>query len=117
VLGDVVAVARNRVPAAGPGESTYADLRGAAHRDPVTRYHISLDVADRPGVLAAGRPGLRRARRLIETVRQDGHGDDAELVVVTHTATGRAPRRPSPRCGLDACASSSRHAGRGEARA
>ena len=62
VLGDVVAVARHRVAGGrGPGESR---LRRPARRSPwaqaVTRYHISLDVADRPGVLAQVADGLRR---------------------------------------------------------
>ena len=54
VLGDLVAVARNRLSGArGAGESSYADLRVSPMGEVVTRYHISLDVADKAGVLAA----------------------------------------------------------------
>ncbi len=63
VLGDLVAVARHRVVGGrGPGESSYADLPVLPMGQAVTRYHISLDVADRPGVLAQVALGLRRAR-------------------------------------------------------
>ena len=53
VLGDLVAVARNRLTGGrGAGESAYADLRVRPMGETVTRYHIRLDVEDRPGVLA-----------------------------------------------------------------
>src|SRR5699024_9533409 len=54
VLGDVVAVARTRVTGGrGPGESAYAQLPVLPLGEAVTRYHVSLDVADRSGVLAS----------------------------------------------------------------
>jgi homoserine dehydrogenase len=57
----------------------------------MTRYHISLDVDDRPGVLAAVATVFAEHGVSIETVRQRMHGpDDAELVVVTHVAPDRA---------------------------
>src|SRR3954453_20106773 len=53
VLGDLVAVARNRpAGAAGPRESTYASLPVRPMGTVPTRYHVSLEVADRAGVLA-----------------------------------------------------------------
>ncbi|HET6729523.1 MAG TPA: ACT domain-containing protein, partial [Jiangellaceae bacterium] len=56
-----------------------------------TRYYISLDVDDRPGVLAAVAAVFAERGVSIETVRQRVHGpDDAELMVVTHTATDDA---------------------------
>ena len=51
-----------------------------------TRYHICLDVEDRSGVLAAVAGAFADAGVSISTVRQEGHGDDATLVLVTHTA-------------------------------
>jgi homoserine dehydrogenase len=87
VLGDLVAVGRNAVSGArGPGESTYADLPVLPMDDVVTRYHVSLDVADKPGVLAEVALTFSAHGVSIRTVRQEGHGDDALLVVVTHTA-------------------------------
>ena len=91
VLGDLVAVARNAVSGArGAGESSYADLRVRPMGEVVTRYHISLDVADRAGVLAAVANAFAAHDVSIRTVRQEGHGADASLVVVTHTARDAA---------------------------
>ena len=87
VLGDLVAVARNTLSGArGAGESSYADLRIQPMGEVVTRYHISLDVADKAGVLAAVANTFSDHDVSIRTVRQEGHGDDASLVVVTHVA-------------------------------
>ena len=91
VLGDLVAVARNVISGTrGAGESAYADLRILPMGEVTTRYHISLDVADKAGVLAAVANMFARHEVSIRTVRQEGHGDDAALVVVTHTATDKA---------------------------
>ena len=56
----------------------------------VTRYHLSLDVADKAGVLAAVASAFARHDVSISTVKQEGHGDDATLVLVTHAATDAA---------------------------
>jgi len=88
VLGDLVAVARNALSGArGAGASDYAELRVRPMGEVVTRYHISLDVADKAGVLMAVAAAFADHDVSIRTVRQEGHGDDASLVVVTHTAT------------------------------
>ena len=87
VLGDLVSAARNRVSGArGAGESAYAALRIRPMGQTVTRYHVSLDVADKAGVLAAVAQAFSRHDVSIQTVRQEGRGDDAVLVLVTHTA-------------------------------
>ena len=92
VLGDIVAVARHKVSGGrGPGESAYADLRVRPMGETVTRYHVSLDVADRSGVLAQVAAAFAAHGVSIETVRQEKHGDDdAVLVIVTHDATDAA---------------------------
>lgn len=97
VLGDVVAVARHRVGGGrGPGESAYADLPLLDIGQALTRYHISLDVADRPGVLAQVATAFAEHGVSIETVRQQIVRDDetgkarANLIVVTHTAPDAA---------------------------
>ena len=75
----------------GPGESSYADLRIRPMGETVTRYHVSLDVADRSGVLAQVATAFAGHEVSIETVRQEKHGDDdAVLVIVTHDATDAA---------------------------
>ena len=71
VLGDLVAVCRNRLSGAtGPGESAYAALPVASMGEVVTRYHISLDVADKPGVLAQVATVFAEHGVSIDTVRQ-----------------------------------------------
>jgi homoserine dehydrogenase len=97
VLGDVVAVARHRVGGGkGPGESAYAELPVLDIGSALTRYHISLDVADRPGVLAQVATAFAEHGVSIETVRQQVVRDDetgearANLIVVTHTAPDSA---------------------------
>ncbi len=91
VVGDIVAVARNRLAGVRAAtESNYADLRIQPMGEVVTRYHVSLDVADRAGVLASVAGVFAKHDVSIQTVRQEGRGDDATLVVVTHTATDAA---------------------------
>ncbi|MFE0346215.1 homoserine dehydrogenase [Streptomyces griseoluteus] len=107
VLGDLVAVGRNRLNGTtGPGESAYAALPVSPMGDVVTRYHISLDVADKPGVLAQVATVFAEHGVSIDTVRQQGknqssgdavtveqggggrrEGGEASLVVVTHRAS------------------------------
>jgi homoserine dehydrogenase len=93
VLGDLVAVARNRVSGnRGAGESAYADLPIQPIGEASTRYHVALDVADQPGVLAAVAQAFADSQVSIQTVRQEGRGDAATLVLVTHTAKDAALR-------------------------
>ena len=91
ILGDLVAVARHRVSGGlGPRESDYADLAIAPIGSIKTRYLIRLDVADRPGVLATVAQTFSKHDVSIQTVRQTGRGDNAELIVMTHKATDSA---------------------------
>lgn len=91
VLGDLVAVCRNRLSGTtGPGESAYAALPVSPMGDVVTRYHISLDVADKPGVLAQVATVFAEHGVSIDTVRQSGKDGEASLVVVTHRASDAA---------------------------
>jgi homoserine dehydrogenase len=91
VLGDLVTVARNRVQGIrGIGESTYAQLDVHPMGDTRTRYHVSLDVDDKAGVLAAVADVFAKHDVSIQTVRQEGRGEDAQLVIVTHEAADAA---------------------------
>ncbi len=88
VLGDLVTVARNRLAGTrGAGESAYADRRVLPMGETVTRYHVAIDVDDRAGVLAAVATAFADHGVSIQTVRQEGRGADAQLVVVSHQAT------------------------------
>ena len=87
VLGDLVAVARNRVSGGlGPKESDYADLAIAHIGQTQTRYLIRLNVADKPGVLESVAHVFASHKVSIQTVRQTGSGDKAELIVMTHSS-------------------------------
>ena len=98
VMGDIVAVARHRVSGGrGPGESAYAQLPVHDIGKASTRYHISLAVADRPGVLAQVASVFAAHGVSIQAVRQQVVGGDGEehaaqayLIVVTHTAPDAA---------------------------
>ena len=91
VLGDLVAVARHKVLGSqGPRESGYAARKIAPMGSNKTRYLIRLDVADKPGVLAKVAETFAKGDVSIQTVRQNGRGDDAELIVMTHKATDAA---------------------------
>lgn len=91
VLGDLVAVCRNKLAGAtGPGDSVYTRLPAKPMDEVVTRYHVSLDVDDRAGVLAQVASVFAEHGVSIDTVRQQGRDGDASLVVVTHRATDAA---------------------------
>ena len=88
VLGDLVTVARNRLAdVRGAGESSYADRRCCrwARPRPATtcRSTSTTRRACSPrSPLAFAEHGVS-----IQTVRQEGRGDDAQLVVVSHRAS------------------------------
>ena len=87
VLGDLVVVARNRVAGIrGPDAPSYAELPVLPMAEALTQYHVALDVADRPGVLAPVAEAFARHGVSIKAVRQEGRAEDAYLVIVTHTA-------------------------------
>jgi homoserine dehydrogenase len=97
VMGDVVMAARNRVQGGrGPRESKYAQLPIAPMGVIPTRYYVSMNVTDRPGVLATVATEFAKHEVSIAEVRQEGVVDEggqrvgARIVVVTHRATDAA---------------------------
>ncbi|MUL49714.1 homoserine dehydrogenase [Mycobacterium sp. CBMA293] len=97
VMGDVVMAARNRVQGGrGPRESKYAKLPIAPIGAIETRYYVSMNVADIPGVLSSVAAEFGKRKVSIAEVRQQGMVDDegqpsgARIVVVTHRATDEA---------------------------
>jgi homoserine dehydrogenase len=91
VLGDLVTVARNRHEGVrGVGESDYAQCEVLPMGETWTRYHVAFDVDDKAGVLAQVAQVFAEHGVSLQTVRQEGHGDDAQLVVVSHRATDAA---------------------------
>lgn len=97
VMGDLVMAARNRVQGGrGPRESKYAQLAIAPIGDVQTRYYVSMDVADKPGVLSTVAAEFAAHEVSIAEVRQEGVTDEegqligARIVVVTHRAAESA---------------------------
>jgi len=91
VLGDVVSAARRHIAGGlGVGESTGANLPIAPVGRAVTRYQITLEVDDRPGVLATIAGILTDGNVSIATVEQTIIGAEesgqARLVIGTHKA-------------------------------
>ncbi|WP_159500322.1 homoserine dehydrogenase [Microbacterium sp. 18062] len=93
VLGDVVSAARRHIAGGvGVGESTRANLPVLEIGHAVTQYQITLEVDDRPGVLATIATTLSEGRVSIATVEQTVIADDGEtgararLVIGTHKA-------------------------------
>jgi homoserine dehydrogenase len=71
VLGDVVSAARRHIAGGvGVGESTRANLPVAPIGRVITRYQITLEVDDQPGVLATVAGILSEGRVSIATVEQ-----------------------------------------------
>jgi homoserine dehydrogenase len=88
VLGDLVTVGRHRLgETRGAGESAYADRVVLPMGETRTRYHVAVDVDDRAGVLAEIATAFAQEDVSIQTLRQEGRGADAQLVVMSHDAT------------------------------
>ncbi|MCS6710928.1 homoserine dehydrogenase [Brachybacterium sp. EF45031] len=108
VLGDLVAVARQRVHGGkGPGESSYAELPIAPIDTLRTANYLSLTVHDRPGVLAEIAGILSAHGISISTLHQEPLLSDAALPeegeqrarigIVTHRAEESAVREACER--------------------
>lgn len=94
VLGDVVSAARRHIAGGvGVGESTRANLPVVPIGHVTTRYQITLEVADAPGVLATVAGILSDGGVSVATVVQTVEGEDeptARLIIGTHSATEQA---------------------------
>ncbi|MFB8190187.1 homoserine dehydrogenase [Microbacterium sp. NPDC055988] len=94
VLGDVVSAARRHIAGGvGVGESTRANLPVVPIGHVTTRYQITLEVADAPGVLATVAGILSDGGVSVATVVQTVEGEDeptARLIIGTHRATEQA---------------------------
>ena len=86
VVGDLIDATRNLLA----GTTAPAPDREPAHLVPEADleagFYISLDVADRPGVLGAVTTAFGENGVSIRSVEQEGHTGEARLVFVTHRA-------------------------------
>jgi homoserine dehydrogenase len=87
VVGDLVTVARNLVTGGrGVGCTCALERRIRPMNDTRGQYYLNLHVEDRPGVLAEIADQFGRNGVSIERVWQEGSGDEATLVFITHRA-------------------------------
>lgn len=87
VVGDIIDVARNLLQASrGPTETQHRSKRILPIEELSTQYYVLLDVDDRPGVLASVAGNFGRHDVSIAQVWQEGHGETAQLVLITHRA-------------------------------
>ncbi|MFN2595295.1 MAG: homoserine dehydrogenase [Actinomycetota bacterium] len=89
VVGDIVEIARNMaLGGRSPAPDYYRELARIRSQDETpVRYYAVLSVADQPGVLSAVAGAFAAHDVSISSVRQEGSGDEATLVVITHVAT------------------------------
>jgi homoserine dehydrogenase len=93
VLGDVIDAARGLrsgshvLPPISLGTGSVVDAAEVP-----TRWYLRLEVADKPGVLARIATAFADAGVSIKSVWQEGRGDDATLLVITHEAPEREQR-------------------------
>jgi homoserine dehydrogenase len=88
-LGDVIDAAANLRQGTSAGVPGLASARIRRMDEVRSQYYLSLDVADRPGVLEQVAAAFARHLVSIVQVLQVGMGDEARLVLVTHTAVER----------------------------
>jgi homoserine dehydrogenase len=87
VLGDVLDAARNRVSDRHDVPFSVDDtLHSVDAGDLASVFYISLDVLDRPGVLAAVAGVFGKNEVSIKSMEQSGVGEEARLSFLTHEA-------------------------------
>jgi homoserine dehydrogenase len=87
VVGDLIDVARNITTGGrGVGCTCYEERRIRPMDAMESQYYLLLDVVDRPGVLAQVAGAFGDNKVSIKSVWQEGTGDDALLVLITHRA-------------------------------
>ncbi|HEY7931345.1 MAG TPA: homoserine dehydrogenase [Acidimicrobiales bacterium] len=93
VLGDLLDAARNRVSKRHDVPFSVDDRLFAVDEGEVTSvFYVSVDVLDRPGVLAAVASVFGRHGVSIQSMEQSGLHDEARLSFLTHHARSRDVR-------------------------
>lgn len=87
VLGDLIDAAKNlRSGAKGATFGTLTRLPIHPIDEVESQFYVTVDVADRPGVLAAIAGVFGKYAVSIQSMQQQGRGDEAHLIFVTHLA-------------------------------
>ena len=90
VLGDVIDGAVNLVKGTHGSLGSFAAATILPIDETFAEYLLSMDVADRPGVLHAVTGVFARNGVSIRAAEQEGNGPDARLVFITHVAQEKA---------------------------
>lgn len=86
VLGDILDAARHLVAHTHTSLGSFSKANITPIDETSSEYLISMDVADRPGVLHAVTGVFARHGVSIRAAEQEGNGPDARLVFLTHVA-------------------------------
>jgi len=86
VLGDLIDAAVNRAKGSHATVGALGKARLRSIDEVCSAHYLNLDVADRPGVLAAVAGVFGRHDVSIRSMEQEGLGDEARLVFITHAA-------------------------------
>jgi homoserine dehydrogenase len=86
VLGDVIDAAVNLQTETHGSIGEFRHIPVRPIDETTSEYLVGLDVVDRPGVLHSITGVFARHGVSIRTAEQEGIGDDARLVFITHTA-------------------------------
>jgi homoserine dehydrogenase len=104
VLGDVIDAARELLARSQVAPRIrFAPGRVLGFEEAVTKWYLRLEVLDAPGVLAKIAAAFGAHDVSIASVWQDGRGDEATLLIVTHDAReGQLAQARAALDGLDA---------------
>ncbi|MEY2405401.1 MAG: homoserine dehydrogenase, partial [Acidimicrobiaceae bacterium] len=86
VLGDLIDAGSNLRRGSSASVGALAKVRIRSIDEASSEYYLNLEVADRAGVLAAVAGVLAAHDVSIRAMEQDGLGDEARLIFITHTA-------------------------------
>jgi homoserine dehydrogenase len=86
VLGDLIDAAANLKKGSSATIGTLATVPIRPIDDATSEYYLNLEVTDKPGVLAAVAGVFGRHDVSIRTMEQEGLGEEARIIFITHTA-------------------------------
>ncbi len=86
VVGDLIDAVRNRLAGTTAPSPDRQPARLLPEDDLRSQYYVSLDVTDRPGVLAAVTKVFGDNNVSIRSMEQEGYAGEARLLFVTHMA-------------------------------
>ncbi len=86
VLGDLIDAAANLQRGSAPSVGALATVPMRSIDDACSEYYLNIEVADRPGVLAAVASVFGDHGVSIRAMEQEGLGLEARLIFITHTA-------------------------------